>query len=114
MREALRRLEEGQNLRDRLWVNAEHLYNGLKELGFELGPDLSPVVAIRTSSKENTLFAWKTLLDKGIYVNLVFPPAAPAGMSLLRCSVSAAHTSEQIDFLLRAFAEIKAMMSEQE
>ena len=114
VREALRRLEEGQNLRDRLWVNAEHLYNGLKELGFELGPDLSPVVAIRAPSREKTLFAWKALLDKGIYVNLVFPPAAPAGMSLLRCSISAAHTSDQIDFLLQAFAEIKAMMSEQE
>ena len=114
VREALRRLEEGQNLRGRLWVNAEHLYNGLKELGFELGPDLSPVVAIRAPSREKTLFAWKALLDKGIYVNLVFPPAAPAGMSLLRCSISAAHTSDQIDFLLQAFAEIKAMMSEQE
>jgi 8-amino-7-oxononanoate synthase len=114
VREALRKLKEGQHLRDRLWGNAEHLYKGLKELGFELGPDLSPVVAIRASSKEKTLFAWKTLLDKGIYVNLVFPPAAPAGMSLLRCSVSAAHTSDQIDFLLRAFAEIKAIMSEQE
>ena len=114
VREALRRLEDGQNLRDRLWVNAEHLYNGLKELGFELGPDLSPVVAIRAPSREKTLFAWKALLDKGIYVNLVFPPAAPAGMSLLRCSISAAHTSDQIDFLLQAFAEIKAMMSEQE
>ena len=114
VRKALAKLREGQDLRDRLWSNAEHLYNGLKELGFELGPDLSPVVAIRTSSKENTLFAWKTLLDKGIYVNLVFPPAAPAGMSLLRCSVSAAHTPDQINYLLQAFAEIKTMMADQE
>mgnify|MGYP001812744668 FL=1 len=112
VREALRRIKEGQNLRDRLWDNAEHLYNGLKEMGFELGPDLSPVVAIRASSKENTLFAWKTLLDKGIYVNLVFPPAAPAGMSLLRCSVSAAHTVNQIDYLLKVFSELKHVLNE--
>ena len=112
VREALRRIKEGQNLRVRLWDNAEHLYNGLKEMGFELGPDLSPVVAIRASSRENTLFAWKTLLDKGIYVNLVFPPAAPAGMSLLRCSVSAAHTVNQIDYLLKVFSELKHVLNE--
>ena len=111
VREALRRLEEGQNLRDRLWVNAEHLYNGLKELGFELGPELSPVVAIRDPSMEKTLFAWNALLDKGIYVNLVFPPAAPAGISLLRCSISAAHTPEQVDFILETFSDIKNLMT---
>jgi 8-amino-7-oxononanoate synthase len=114
VREALKAVQSKPELRTRLWDNAALLYHGLKELGFELGPDLSPIVAIRAPSKEKTLFAWKSLLDKGIYVNLVFPPAAPAGMSLLRCSISAAHTSEQISFLLKAFAEIKAMMAEQE
>ena len=114
VREALRAIQAKPELRTRLWDNAALLYQGLKELGFELGPDLSPIVAIRASSREKTLFAWKALLDKGIYVNLVFPPAAPAGMSLLRCSISAAHTPEQINFLLQAFAEIKAMMAEQE
>ena len=114
VREALKAIQSKPELRTRLWDNAALLYHGLKELGFELGPDLSPIVAIRAPSREKTLFAWKSLLDKGIYVNLVFPPAAPAGMSLLRCSISAAHTSEQISFLLQAFAEIKAMMAEQE
>ena len=114
VREALKAIQSKPELRTRLWDNAALLYHGLKELGFELGPDLSPIVAIRAPSREKTLFAWKALLDKGIYVNLVFPPAAPAGMSLLRCSISAAHTSEQISFLLQAFAEIKALMDEQE
>ena len=114
VREALRIIQSKPELRARLWDNAALLYQGLKELGFELGPDLSPVVAVRTPSREMTLFAWKALLDKGVYVNLVFPPAAPAGMSLLRCSISAAHTPDQINRLLQAFAEIKAMMAEQE
>ena len=114
VREALKAIQSKPELRTRLWDNAALLFHGLKELGFELGPDLSPIIAIRAPSREKTLFAWKALLDKGIYVNLVFPPAAPAGMSLLRCSISAAHTSEQISFLLQAFAEIKALMDEQE
>ncbi len=110
VREALRVIQAKPELRTRLWENAEKLYQGLKELDFELGPDLSPIVAIRVPTKEKTLFAWKALLDLGIYVNLVFPPAAPAGMSLLRCSINAAHSPEQIDFILESFSKIKHLM----
>ncbi len=73
VREALRVIQDKPELRTRLWENAEQLYHGLKQLGFELGPDLSPIVAIRVPTKEKTLLAWKALLDQGIYVNLVFP-----------------------------------------
>jgi 8-amino-7-oxononanoate synthase len=52
------------------------------------------------------LIGWKKLLDNGIYVNLVLPPAAPDGSSLLRCSVSAEHASEQIYRILTAFKEL--------
>lgn len=111
VRAALQAIQTKPQLRTRLWDNATLLYQGLKELGFELGPDLSPVVAIRVPTREKTLLAWQTLLDRGIYVNLVFPPAAPAGMSLLRCSISAAHTPEQVDFILETFSDIKHLMT---
>jgi len=111
VREALRVIQAKPELRTKLWENTELLYQGLKALGFELGPDLSPIVAIRVPTKEKTLLAWKALLDQGIYVNLVFPPAAPAGMSLLRCSISAAHSPEQINFILETFSGIKHLMT---
>ncbi len=107
VREALRVIHSQPQLRTKLWGNADLLYGGLKELGFELGPDPSPIVAIRVATKEKALFMWKSLLDQGIYVNLVFPPAAPAGMSLLRCSISAAHTAEQINYILKTFSELR-------
>ena len=59
-------------------------------------------------SKEETLYGWKYLLDHGVYVNLVLPPAAPDGTSLLRCSVSAAHTPEQINHIIKAFSPMSA------
>ncbi len=111
VREALRVISSEPQLRTKLWGNVDQLYRGLEQLGFELGSDPSPVIAIRVPTKENALFAWKAILEKGIYVNLVFPPAAPAGLSLLRCSISAAHTSEQIDYILKTFAELKPMMT---
>jgi len=65
---------------------------------------------VRMPNRETTLLAWKTLLDAGVYVNLVFPPAAPAGMSLLRCSVSAAHSPEQINDILQAFSAMRPLI----
>ena len=114
VREALRIVQANPQLRAKLQENATLLYQGLKQLGYKLGPDPSPIVAIRIPTREITLLAWKALLDRGIYVNLVFPPAAPAGMSLLRCSASAAHTSEQINHILQAFSEIRHLVSNPE
>jgi 8-amino-7-oxononanoate synthase len=50
---------------------------------------------------------WNQLLLHGAYVNLVMPPASPGDHSLLRCSVSAAHTPAQIDRILEAFATLE-------
>ncbi len=114
VRKALQIVHSQQQLRTKLWENVEQLYEGLKGLDFELGPDPGPIVAIRVPTKEKALLAWKALLEQGIYVNLVFPPAAPAGMSLLRCSISAAHTAEQINYLLKVFGELQPMMTTQD
>lgn len=107
VREALRILASGSDLRERLWQNARHLYNGLAQRGFTLGPEPTPVVAVYMESKEATLSGWKTLLEQGVYVNLVLPPAAPEGKSLLRCSVSAVHTPEQIERIVTVFEGLK-------
>ncbi len=47
---------------------------------------------------------WNRLLKGGVFVNLAVPPATPQGVSLLRLSVSAAHTEADIETILRAFA----------
>lgn len=107
VRQALQLLASGSDLREKLWANARQLYDGLGRLGFRLGPEPTPVVAVYMGAKEDTLMAWKQMLDSGVYVNLVLPPAAPDGTSLLRCSVSAAHTPEQITTILEAFAALK-------
>jgi 8-amino-7-oxononanoate synthase len=54
--------------------------------------------------------AWRRLLEIGVYVNLVLPQATPNGRPLLRVSVSAAHTGEQITTVADAFAKIAAAM----
>lgn len=90
-------------LRDQLWRNARQLYDGLDAAGFDLGAACSPVIAVKMPDKETAALLWEKLMLSGIYVNLAIPPATPQGLSLLRCSLSAAHTPDQIDKIIEAF-----------
>jgi 8-amino-7-oxononanoate synthase len=109
-RAALKLLQEGTELRRQLWKNANQLYSRLSELGYQLGPEPSPVIATILDSPQQALTLWKGLLDRGIYVNLILPPAAPEGKSLVRCSVSAVHSSEQMDYVGETFAELRRIV----
>jgi 8-amino-7-oxononanoate synthase len=106
-RKALNILQTRPELRQQLWNNANRLYQGLQQMDFDLGPEPSPIVAVRQTQMEAALAKWNGLLEQGIYVNLVLPPATPDGGALLRCSVSAAHTPEQIDQICEAFAALR-------
>jgi 8-amino-7-oxononanoate synthase len=104
---ALRLMQERPQLRERLWSNARRLYTGLQQLGFQVSPQLSPVVAVTIGERDQAIAWWNQLLHNGAYVNLVMPPASPTADSLLRCSVSAAHSDAQIDRIIDAFAGLR-------
>jgi 8-amino-7-oxononanoate synthase len=103
-RQALRTLAAANDLRQRLRDNAQRLHAGLSALGFRLGAPANAVVAVLVGEKVEALRFWDHLLKRGVYVNLMVPPATPGTESLLRCSVSAAHTPQQIDAICAAFA----------
>jgi len=106
-RAALACLRARPELRERLWANAQRLYEGLAAMGFVLGPEPGPIVAATLGAAEHALAFWGELLRRGVYVNVMLPPATPAGAALLRCSVSAAHTPAQIDAILAAFGAVR-------
>ncbi len=107
-REALKRVEMGADLRATLWRHARRLYNHLQNAGYELGPEPCPVIAALLDTREQALALWRGLYEHGVYVNLIFPPATPGGKSLVRISVSAAHTDEQIEKICQAFSALSA------
>jgi 8-amino-7-oxononanoate synthase len=109
-RAALRLLKDGVTLRGQLWRNARQLYSRLSELGYQLGPEPSPVIATIVDTPQQAIGLWKGLLDRGIYVNLILPPAAPEGKSLVRCSVSAVHNDEQMRYVGDTFAELRELV----
>ena len=107
---AIELVEQRPSLRADLARNAQHLYDGLTEAGFTLGPMASPIVSIRLADPEVAAMAWNKLLERGIYVNLALPPATPDRQSLLRTSVSAVHTDAQISHAIRTIAAVGAEM----
>ena len=108
--EALHQLRTRPVLRWQLRRNFERLYLGLTELGFELGPEPNPVVSAIMPSPQAAFEFWRKLLAAGLYTNVSLPPATPRGLALLRTSVSAAHTPEQIDQAVALFGEVGQQM----
>ena len=103
-RKALQILQSEPELRQQLWDNARRLYSGLEALGLAVGPSASPVVAVTLDDRAQAINCWNALMEAGVYVNLVVPPASPSTNFLLRNSVSAAHSSAQIDAIIAAYA----------
>lgn len=105
-RAALKLLRNGEDLRQKLWKNAHRLYTTLSDIGYTLGPEPGPIVATIVDDPKKALALWQGLLENNIYVNLILPPAAPDNKSLVRCSLNAAHTDEQIDHVEKVFAKL--------
>ena len=102
---SIRKLMHNGNKRAHLWENSKNLHQGLRDLGFQLGtPNAqSAIIAVIMPDLEKGAAMWAALLENGLYVNLARPPATPAGMTLLRCSLCAEHSSEQVADILDRF-----------
>lgn len=99
------KLQGAANKRAHLWANSRRLHGGLKDLGFTLGTDepQSAIIAVIMPDLEKGAAMWEALLQEGLYVNLARPPATPAGMTLLRCSLCALHSESQVGEILGMF-----------
>lgn len=106
---SIRKLMKAGDKRKRLWDNSVKLHTGLRNIGFEIAtpkPE-SAIVALVMPDMAGGVALWEALLDEGVYVNLARPPATPDNMTLLRCSLCAEHTAEQVDAILGKFAAAK-------
>ena len=102
---SIRKLMHGHNKRAHLWENSRTLHAGLTAMGFRLGTSepQSAIVAVIMPDLEKGAAMWEALLHEGLYVNLARPPATPAGMTLLRCSLCAEHSADEVQTILGMF-----------
>ncbi len=106
-RAALRVLRREPERKRKLMENAERVYRALEQFGYELGPTVGPVVGVIIRDTDATLRAWQFLMDRGVYVNLVPPSASPGMFCLLRCSLSASHSPDQVETIIEAYRALK-------
>lgn len=102
---SIRKLMHAGNKRAHLWENSRRLHQGLRNLGFKLGTETpqSAIIAVILPDQEKAVAMWQALLEQGLYVNMARPPATPAGMYLLRCSLCADHSASQVETILGMF-----------
>ena len=102
---SIRKLMHAGDKRAHLWKNSKRLHAGLREMGFTLGTETaqSAIIAVMLPDMETTVRMWQALIELGLYVNMARPPATPAGTYLLRCSLCAEHSDEQVEQILGMF-----------
>ena len=104
--EAIKIIEKEPERRIRLMENAEYLREGYKRIGVPARESVAPIIPVDTYTRERTFKVVKALLEEGVYVNPVFPPAVPEGQAIIRTSLTATMTKEQLDFALEAFDKV--------
>ena len=104
--EALEIMDAEPEHREKLWRNVAQLRDGMNTLGFDTLGSETPIVPVLTGDDELTMAFWKGLWDDGVFTTPALPPSVPAGHSIIRTSVNANHTPEQLDRLLSSFGRI--------
>ncbi|SMO55587.1 aminotransferase class I/II-fold pyridoxal phosphate-dependent enzyme [Fodinibius sediminis] len=103
---ALEILKEETWRLDRLREISDYMRKELRAMGFNVWSSETPIIPIVIGEMEECFRFWRELLESGVYVNAVVPPAVPRGMSLLRTSYMATHTDEHLDRILDAFRKV--------
>jgi glycine C-acetyltransferase len=99
-------IEAGDELRRRLRDNARHFRAALARLGFELLPGEHPIVPVMLHEAPLAQEFSRRLLDEGVYAIGFFFPVVPRGQARIRTQLSAAHSREDLDFAIEAFARV--------
>ena len=104
---AIELLTESTELRDRLESNTKLFRDGMEKAGFDLIPGEHPIVPIMLGDAALATRMADLMLEKGVYVIGFSFPVVPKGKARIRTQISAAHTTEDIEFSIDKFIEAK-------
>ena len=102
---ALEILTASTELRDKLEANTKYFREGVTERGLTIKPGVHPIVPIMICDAAKSQKFAARMLEKGVYVIGFFYPVVPHGTARVRTQVSAAHSREDLEFAVKAFAE---------
>jgi len=91
---------------DHLWALTKYAKDGFDSMGFDTGKTESPIIPLFIRDDMKALQMTHMLLDEGVFVNPVLPPAVPKEDCLIRFSLMATHTFEQVDTAIEKITKI--------
>jgi 7-keto-8-aminopelargonate synthetase-like enzyme len=97
-------IESEPELMDRLRANTDFLRDGLTDAGFRLEPTVTPIIPILVGDEEKTFLMAGGLQEEGIIVNPVVSPAVPKDGSLIRISIMASLSDDDLGTALEKFS----------
>jgi 8-amino-7-oxononanoate synthase len=103
---ALRIIRREPERIERLWTNARMMKEGLRSLGYDTGGSETPILPVYLTDPLTLMRMCKRLEEEGLFVNPVLPPAVQPNRCLLRLSLMATHTPDQIGFALERFERV--------
>ena len=103
-------LEHSTALRDKLEENTRFFRAGIEKLGYEVLPGEHPIVPIMLGDAALASRVADALLERGVYVIGFSYPVVPQGKARIRTQISAAHSREDLEFALKAFADVKHLV----
>ncbi len=103
-------LESSTALRDKVHENARYFRAEMEKLGFDLLPGEHPIVPVMLYDPKVAHEFARRMLEKGVYVVAFCYPVVPKGKDRIRTQLSAGHTKEDIDLVVRCFGEVKQEM----
>ena len=98
--------KDSQPLRQRLWQNAHLMREGLKQRGVDTMDSQTPIIPILVKDSALASAFSRRLYEEGIWVSAIRPPTVPQKTARLRLTVTAAHTREDLDYVLEKFKVI--------
>ncbi|MBR4848314.1 MAG: aminotransferase class I/II-fold pyridoxal phosphate-dependent enzyme [Bacteroidaceae bacterium] len=104
--EALHIMKEEPERLENLWKVTHYALDNFRSLGFEIGATSTPIIPIYIRNTDKTFMVTKMLWDEGIFVNPVVPPACSPQDTLIRFSLMATHTKEQVDRALEGMTRV--------
>lgn len=103
-------LESDTTLRDRLEATTAYYRKQLIEAGFDIISGVHPIVPIMLYEEKTAVEMAKRMMERGVYVVAFSYPVVPKGKARIRTQVSASHTKEDIDYIVKCFTEVKDEM----
>ena len=105
--EVIDMLSESTALRDKLEANTHYFRRGMKDVGFDIDEGDHPIVPVMLGDANLAQNMSKQLLDEGIYAIGFFFPVVPKDKARIRTQISAAHSKDDLDKAIHAFAKVR-------